>query len=126
MAKSYKSYGDYNSKYHINYMKRILESYKIMQEAGLNYKVVKIKVPYYDLYERVGQPGEVVHDIPIYAVLEGTTEKTNGVDGGTCYDESIAYALLNFKNMPATAITCFIKVSIPLYNMLNKNGLILD
>lgn len=126
MAKSYKSYGDYNSKYHINYMKRILESYKIMQEAGLNYKVVKIKVPYYDLYERVGQPGEVVHDIPIYAVLEGTTEKTNGTDGGTCYDESIAYALLNFKNMSAKAITCFIKVSIPLYNMLNKNGLILE
>ena len=126
MAKSYKSYGDYNSKYHINYKKRILESYEIMQEAGLNYKVVKIKVPYYDLYERIGQPGEVVHDIPIYAVLEGTTEKTNGTDGGTCYDESIAYALLNFKNMSAKAITCFIKVSNPLYNMLNKNGLILE
>lgn len=126
MAKSYKSYGDYNSKYHINYMKRILESYKIMQEAGLNYKVVKIKVPYYDLYERIGQPGEVVHDIPIYAVAEGTTEKTNGVDDGTCYDESIAYALLNFKNMNEKAITCFIKVSIPLYNMLNENGLILE
>ena len=112
--------------YTINYKHRILESYKIMEEAGLNYKVVKIKVPYYDKYEKLGQPGEVIHDIPNYAVAEGTAEKSDGTNGGTCYDESIAYALLNFKEMPAKSITCFIKVSIPLYNMLNEKGLILE
>lgn len=112
--------------YTINYKHRILETYKIMEEENLNYKVVKIQVPYYDLYERIGHPAEVIHDIPIYAVVEGTTEKTNGTDGGTCYDNSIAYALRNFKNMRAHAITCYIKVSIPLYNMLNEKELILD
>lgn len=125
MARHYKH--RYNpNKYTVNYKKRILETYKIMEKENLNYKVVKIQVPYYDKYERIGQPGQVIHDIPIYAVLEGTTEKTNGTDGGTCYDVSLAYALRNFKNMPATAITCYIKVSIPLYNMLNEKGLILD
>ena len=112
--------------YTVNYKKRILETYKIMEKAGLNFKVVKIKVPYYDLYEKLGQPGEVKHEIPNYAVAEGTPEKTKGTTGGTCYDESIAYALLNFKTMRAKAITCYIKVSIPLYNMLNEKGLILE
>lgn len=112
--------------YTVNYKKRILESYKIMQKAGLNFKVVKIQVPYYDLYTKLGQPGEVKHEIPNYAVAEGTPEKTKGTTGGTCYDESIAYALLNFKSMNAKAITCYIKVSIPLYNMLNEKGLLLE
>ena len=112
--------------YTVNYKKRILESYKIMEKAGLNYKVVKIKVPYYDLYEKLGQPGQVIHDIPNYAVAEGTPEKTKGTTGGTCYDESIAYALLNFKTMNAKPITCYIKVSIPLYSMLEEKGLILE
>ena len=112
--------------YTINYKKRILETYKIMQKENLNFKVVKIQVPYYDLYEKLGQPGEVKHDIPNYAVVEGTSEKSDGATGGTCYDQSIAYALLNFKSMSAKPITCFIKVTIPLYNMLNEKGLILE
>ena len=110
----------------VNYKKRILETYKIMEKENLNFKVVKIQVPYYDLYEKLGQPGEVIHDIPNYAVEEGTSEKSDGATGGTCYDESIAYALLNFKSMSAKPITCFIKVSIPLYNMLQEKGLILE
>lgn len=121
-----KHYKHRHKHYKVNYKKRILETYKIMEEENLNYKVVKIKVPYYDKYELLGQPGQVIHDIPNYAVVEGTAEKSDGNNGETCYDESIACALLNFKEMPAIPITCYIKVTIPLYNMLQEQGLILE
>ena len=120
MKKKWNSFGTPKFR---NYRKKILESYRILEKENLSYKVVKVKVP--DLDRKYGATQWL--DRPNYAIAPNTPENNTGATLGTIYDDDILVKLVEFTKLnDKLSTTCYLKVSIPLYNNLVINGCVVE
>ena len=110
-----------------NYRKKILESYRILEKENLSYKVVKVKVPKLDKKYGTERATQWL-DRPNYAVEPNTAENNTGAKLGTVYDDDILVKLVEFNSKlnDELSTTCYLKVSIPLYNNLVKHGCVVE
>lgn len=124
MKKKWNSFGTPKFR---NYRKKILESYRILEKENLAYKVVKVKVPELDRKYGTERATQWL-DRPNYAIAPDTVENNTGATLGTVYDDDILVKLVEFhtKLNDELSTTCYLKVSIPLYNNLVINGCVVE